>query len=439
MEKFSFEGKCDLSFAILSDLHMTHRGEGLQKLHQHFALYAKAVPALDLHVFAGDIVYQHDLSGGGSYDKVESTPYEYLRIVREKYAKDIPLVYAIGNHEYPQHNWEDDISRRSREMFTSYGYPLCDHQVVKGYHFITIPIQNYHEAVLPEDEAWAEHEIRCALRASGDLPVFVVYHVPIDGTVCGAHARRFSDKFRAFLLSSRRIINICGHLHTAVEQPTTIWQRRGGATVFHAPMSATGFVNARGCDNAHLYGSSLYNSRSVFVEVTGRRVLLHKIDNITEREIGEPWVVDLDGEQFYTDARKTRAKKPAFAEGVTVEAVRQTAGGVFFKFPKALCEETAGNDDSAVPNYRFAFFKKGEKTPVKTVTWHSDYVESYPGTHFEDTVIVTLTPGAYSVTITPISFFGKEGRPIRVKLKMGEAIPVPHNPVYQGWEAYPFI
>ena len=57
MAKFSFDGKCDLSFALLSDLHMTHRGEGLQKLHQHFALYNKAVPSLDLHVFSGDIVY----------------------------------------------------------------------------------------------------------------------------------------------------------------------------------------------------------------------------------------------------------------------------------------------------------------------------------------------------------------------------------------------
>ena len=439
MAKLKIDENCDLSFALLSDLHMTHRGEGLQKLHQHFALYAKAVPTLDLHVFSGDIVYQHDLSGGGSYDKVDSSPYEYLRIVREKYAKDIPLVYAIGNHEYPQHNSEEEISRRSREVFTAYGYPLRDHQVIKGYHFITIPIQSFKEEVLPEDEAWAEKEIRRALRASGNLPVFVVYHVPIDGTVTGAKARRFSDKFRAFLLSSRRIINISGHLHTALEQPTTIWQRTGGATVFHAPMSATGFVSADGCDNRMLYGTSLYNSRSILVEVTGRRILFHKIDNITECEIGKPWVVDLDGKQYYTDARKTKAKKPAFFAGAEVETVRQTAGGVFFKFPKALCEETEGNDDTAVPNYRFAFIKKGEKTPAKTVTWHSDYVESHPGTHFEDTVTVSLDPGAYTVVITPISFFGKEGRPIRTKLKMGDAIPVPYNPVYQGWDAYPFI
>ena len=92
-----------------------------------------------------------------------------------------------------------------------------------------------------------------------------------------------------------------------------------------------------------------------------------------------------------------------------------------------------------MPNYRFAFIKKGEKTPVKTVTWHSDYVESYPGTHFEDTVLIKLDAGAYTVKIYPVSFFGKVGKPISVKFKMGEAIPVPYNSVYQGWDAYPII
>ena len=439
MSNFEFHGDADLSFAVLSDLHMTHRGEGLQKLHQHMALYAKAVPALDAHVFAGDIVYQHDLSGGGSYDKAETSPYEYLQIVRDKYAKDIPLIYAIGNHEFPQHNWEDEISRKCREVFTSYGYPLRDHKVVKGYHFITVPIQNYHQDVLVEDEEWAMTEIRRALRASGDLPVFVVYHVPIGDTVVGAKGHYFTEKFRNFLLSSRRIINICGHLHKSVELPTTIWQRAGGATVFHAPMSAVGFVSTSGCDNARLMDTSLYSSRSVFVEVKGRRILFHKINNITECEIGKPWVVDLDDKQFYTDARYRKAKRPAFAADTTVESVRQTAGGVFFKFAKASCEETEGNDDSVVPNYRFEFIKKGEKTPAKTVTWHSDYVESHPGTHFEDTVLVTLEKGEYSVKIYPVSFFGKVGTPIRTKIKLDDPIPMPYNPVMHNWDAYAFI
>ena len=60
------EKKADLSFGVLSDLHMTHRGEGLQKLSQYMALFSKITPAIDAHVFTGDIVDQIDLSGGGT-------------------------------------------------------------------------------------------------------------------------------------------------------------------------------------------------------------------------------------------------------------------------------------------------------------------------------------------------------------------------------------
>ena len=438
MSDLSFDLDADLSFAILSDLHMTHRGEGLQKLYQHLSLYARVTPRIDAHVFSGDIVYQHDLSGGGSYDKIESAPYEYLRMARERYASDIPVIYAIGNHEYPQHNAGEAISREAREVFTSYGYPLRDHKVIKGYHFVTVPIYGYDRRVPEEEERWAMTEIRRALRASGDLPVFVVYHVPIRGTVLGAEEPQFTEKFQRFLLSSRRIINLCGHLHKPAENPRTIWQRAGGATVFHAPMSGVGFVTTEPCDNGQLFTSSLYSSRSVFVQVKGRRVLLHKIDNVTEREIGQPWVIDLDGEQYYTDKRYRVAKRPAFAPDARVEA-RQTAGGVFFRFPKALCEETPGNDDSAVPLYRFVFFKKGEKTPVKTVSWHSDYPEAYPGTHFEDTVALTLPAGEYRVKIYPVSFFGKTGAPIGMRIRLGDPIPLPYDPVKRGWQAYPLI
>lgn len=439
MSTLSFDTEADLSFAILSDLHMTHRGEGLQKLYRHLALYADVVPRIDAHVFTGDIVYQHDLSGGGSYDKVESAPYEYLRMALDKYAKDIPVIYTIGNHEFPQHSKGEEISARARDMFTSHGYPLHEHRVIKGYHFITLPIYNYERSVPECEEQWAMTEIRRALRASGDLPVFVVYHVPISGTVLDAKEPQFTERFQRFLLSSRRIINLCGHLHKPIEHPRTIWQKAGGATVFHAPMSGVGFVTTEPCDNADLFASSLYSSRSVLVQVKGKRVLFHKINNITGKTIGEPWIVDLDGEQYYTDKRFRVAKRPAFAPDTVVEAVRQTAGGVFFKFPKATCEKTAGNDDATVPLYRFEFFKKGEKIPVKTVTWHSDYPESYPGTHFEDTVRVCLEAGEYRVRIFPISFFGKVGKPIGVRIKMDAPIPMPYDPVTQGWDAYPFL
>lgn len=409
----------DLAFGVLSDLHMTHRGEGLQKLHQYLDLYSKVEPGIDAHVFAGDIVYQIDVSGGGNCDRVYTEPYEYLRLALDRHAKDLPLVYALGNHEYPQNCTDDALTAKAHKAALDAGFETRGHQVIKGYHFVHISNKNYQNQFTEEDEAWAMTEVRRALRQSGDLPVFVVFHLPIPGMVCHCNAPGHSEKFTKFLLSSRRIITICGHCHTSMVDPDTIAQKAGGGTVIHAPMGAVGNIGL-GKSRAG-YHVGVFHSYSLFFEVKGTQVLIHKIDNLCEREIGKPWIVDVAGEQYYTKRRATIAKKPAFPEGIKAEA-DFLRGMVFFRFPKAYCEETPGNDDREVPYYRFEFFKKGEKTPADTFIWHSDYAGSNQRPLFDTPIPVDLPGGAYRVRITPISFFNKEGKPISAK------VVIPENP-----------
>ena len=407
----------DLTFGVLSDLHMTHRGEGLQKLNQYLALYSRVTPAIDAHVFAGDIVYQIDISGGGTCQEIYSEPYAYLKMAYERYAKDVPLVYAIGNHEYPQNRHDAEINAEARALFEKEVGPLCQHTVLKGYHFITVGIQSWDCEFLEKDEEWAMTEIRRALRDSGDKPVFVVYHTPVNGTVIHSGGSRHSEKFAKFLTGNRRIVNICGHLHTPMQDPRNIWQKAGGATVIHAPMSAVGNMPMTGSSKGGICG--MFYSQSLFFEVTGTKIVIHKIDNLNEKEDGDPFVIDVAGEQYYTKRRFTIAKKPAFPEGATAEA-EYFRGLPHFRFPKAYVEATPGNADSEVPIYRFDFYKKGEKTPAKSVTWHSDAMRSVHRDHFRSPVVVELEGGLYNVKITPISFLGKEGRPISAKLKMPE-------------------
>lgn len=409
----------DLAFGVLSDLHMTHRGEGLQKLSQYLDLYSRVTPAIDAHVFVGDIVYQIDLSGGGTCQTVYEEPYVYLKLALERYAKDVPLIYTLGNHEYPQNRHEPEIMDEARAVYEKAGYKQLDHVVLKGYHFISVGIHNWDREFTPEAEKWAMTEIRRALRASGDLPVFVLCHIPPMNTVAHSGDARHSEEFRKFLLSSKRIVNIVGHTHVAPEDPTTIWQRRGGATVIHAPMAAVGNVGIIGASMP--YESGLFYSRSLFFEVTGTKVIIHKIDNLCEKETGKPWVVDVSpkGEEYYTDSRKRLAKKPAFAKGAKAHAEWRD-GNPYFKFDKAVCPETLGNDDSDVPNYRFEFIRQGEKEPCLSLAWHSDYARSVHRPYFISPVNVkgALEGGLYTVKIYPVSFFGKEGRPISVKLRV---------------------
>lgn len=411
----------DLAFGVLSDLHMTHRGEGLQKLSQYLDLYSRVTPKIDAHVFVGDIVYQIDLSGGGNCETVYEEPYVYLNLALKRYAPDVPLIYTLGNHEYPQNMHDPVLMDEARAAYERAGYKQFYHTTVNGYHFISVGIQNWDREFTPEAEAWATKEIRRALRASGDLPVFVVYHVPPRATVSHSGDGRHSEAFRKFLLSSKRIVNIVGHTHVAPEDPNTIWQRSGGATVIHAPMGAVGNVGLDGCAMGH--ESGLFYSRSLFFEVKGTKITIHKIDNLCEIEQGKPWEVDVspEGKQYFTDNRKRLAKKPAFAKGTKVHAEWRD-GNPYFKFDKAACPETLGNDDSDIPNYRFDFIPAGEKEACLSVTWHSDYARSVHRPYFVSPVHVKngLQSGLYTVKITPISFFGKTGRPISCKLRVPE-------------------
>ncbi len=419
------EKKADLSFGILSDLHMTHRGEGLQKLSQYMALFAKITPAIDAHVLTGDIVYQIDLSGGGTCTTLYHEPYDYLNAAIARYAPKTPVLYANGNHEFPQHNTDPAISEQARQLMKKkIGKPLHYHSVICGYHFIVVDLASYACTFGEKTEKWAMKEIKKALAASQTKPVFVVYHTPIRHTVEGSSGKHHSDEFAEFLLSDRRIINLCGHLHDPVQSPCAIWQKENGGTVFHAPMSAVGYVSVRRSKAGNL--PKIDQSQAAYCEVFGNTLVIHKIDVLAGKEIGEPWVIDTQGEQYYTDARKEKAGIPAFPEGATASA-KEADGGVFFAFPKAYTPALPYNDDSEVPYYRFTFFAKGEKEPCHSFLWHSDFYMTEPAAAFSDVVRVSLPVGEYRVKIQPVSYFGKEGAAITASVKIKNPTEAPYS------------
>ena len=250
-----------------------------------------------------------------------------------------------------------------------------------------------------------------------------MYHPPIYHTVEGAEGNHHSEKFAAFLLSNRRIINICGHLHTPMQSPLTIWQKKNGATVIHAPMAAVGYVVVPGSAARHL--PRIDQSQALYFEVFGSRVLIHKIDVLEGKEVGEPWEIDTTGALHYTDKRKSLSAKPAFPKGAKAK-VRAAEGGVLVSFPKAYNPKTPFNDDSEVPYYRFAFTRKGETEECASLTWHSDFYMTTPRDAFEDTVRISLEKGDYRVKITPVSHFGKTGRSISATFSVTEKTALPY-------------
>lgn len=401
-----------IRFAVLSDLHMTHGGYGMPELVRYLSLFSGNGPKVDAHLFAGDIVYQIDLPGGGVCDTLYPEVYDYLRLNYERYAADIPLLYTIGNHEYPQHCKDEALLSEARELFcTKTARPLNVHTVLNGYHFIVAGIRSFYCDFTRETEEWAIKEIRHALKASGNLPVFVLFHPAIPGTVANSTDAAHSERFKKFLLSDRRIINICGHLHLPANSPLSLYQRKGGGTVIHSPMSGVGNVDGMGSDcPSWAPGRGSYAAH--YYEVDGGHISVHTYSLVDGAEHGEPWIIDVNGEQYYTESRFRRAKRPHFLPGAKAKATA-VADGIHFSFPLAVCEPLPGNHDSIVPCYRLSFFRKGEKEPCKTVTCHSDFFLCNPPEAFDKTVAVSLEKGDYHVKISPVSFFGKTGAPLR--------------------------
>lgn len=406
-----------ISFSVLSDLHMTHGGYGMPELNRYLSLFSGDGPKVDAHLFAGDITYQIDIPGGGVCNTLYPEVYDYLKTCYERYAKDVPLLYAIGNHEYPQHCKDEALLSGARKLFTEkMNRPMNVHTTLHGYHFIVVGINSFYCDFTEETENWAIKEIRAALKEAGELPVFVLYHPAIPGTVEGSTEPAHSERFKKFLLSDRRIINICGHLHLPAPSPLSLYQKKGGATVIHSPMGGVGCVSGGKSDYPRMIpGGRTYAAH--YYEVTGTRILIHTYHLTDGKEHGEPWVIDVAGEQYYTDSRFRKAKRPHFAPGAKAKATA-VQNGVQCTFPLATCEPIPGNHDSIVPYYRFSFIRKGETEPCKILTWHSDYFLCNPPEVFDKTVEVTLEKGDYRVKIEPVSFFGKVGAPLRTSFSV---------------------
>lgn len=406
-----------IRFGVLSDLHMMHSGGGMGELVNYLTMCANMQPKLDAHVFAGDIIYQLHGWDGKPCDELFPEIYDYLKLSYDRYAKDIPLVYALGNHEYPQGCTKAEVLEEAPKLYEEkMACTRCSHTVINGYHFVVIPVcstMKYDK----QDEEWAMKEMRKALRQSSPLPVFFVSHVPMQHTAAASQDISCSEEFRSFVLSHRRIIHICGHEHWPALHPKTLYQRTGGATVVHSPMSGVGLIEA---EKGVPYSNQPHGAGSWaahIYEVEGSVVKIHTYFLDDMQCHGEPWVIDVGGAQYYTEGRARKAKRPAFAPGAkaTAEVVE---GGVRVCCPLASCEPLPHNNDAVVPHYELSFFRKGEKQPFYTITRCGGYYLCRAPKSFDRVINLPLEKGEYRVTIKPVSFFDKVGTPISAHFRV---------------------
>ena len=202
------ENALRLSFATLSDIHLTDEGVARQ------TMLSQGFRDLDGKVDA--IVVVGDMTNHG-----ERTQYQKFYDCVNKSIKASKFIPVAGNHDTRTENLrEEDPTYEFIRAYNEYsGKNLTKPyftEEVKGYTFIVLFTENLSD----EQISWFDSEMEKA--AKKDKPIFVMCHWPING-VCGQMEidpgmgmGEQSDKVQAILEKYKNVFYFCGHVHAGL-------------------------------------------------------------------------------------------------------------------------------------------------------------------------------------------------------------------------------
>ncbi len=401
----------DFRISVLSDVHITHYGDGVGQFENALKFHTESLPKSDLYLFTGDIIYQLDNGSDPVCHKVYESNYDIMLELVNRYIPDIPKIYVVGNHEFPQNNTDPELTEKSLEVWQrKTGQPIMEHVILNDYHFIKAPILSWAMESSPEQERWLKNEIEIAL-SDGDNPVFLLTHTALHNTIgCSRTSPgSFSEDFREFLTKHPRIIHISGHMHNHVLDEKSIYQE--GFTSLSAPVCAVGYICMGGCNylNPPVFGFS----QSLYLEVTGRNVTVHKVDLVSGKIVGDPWVIDIDetekGVFRYGKDRCDTARRPAFSPDASAVA-SCTDGTVSVTVSQKMA-------DSTLSFYYIIELENERGEIVLSQTEHSDFYNLSIDMPRADALTFTLSEavpsGTYTVRVYAANaFFAHNNRPV---------------------------
>ena len=390
-----------LRFGVISDVHVTHFGEGFDSFRRALSVMGKYAP--ELLVFPGDTVYMLDGPGIPVCEKVYSENYDMVQDAIREALPGVPAFFCMGNHEFPQGNPTPELTAASREMYErKSGQTMCCHRVYGGYHFITAPVISWNMEDSPENEAYLMAEIDKALADDGEKPVFVVTHSAVHDTSfsIAGHEEHFSDNFRSFLTARPRVVYISGHFHTPVQDEGNIWQ--GGFTAVNCPVTGVGYIVNYHCedDSFPTFGVS----QGYLFDVSDGHVKITRLDFVTGREICAPWEFDAGKNEPYAEPRRERSETRSFAPG-SVLTVKAEGDALLFTVPQRFTEG----------RYTVQFFDLAAEDILTGKTFTRRVPAEYWLTDMPETVLRRmpgLPAGKYRVSVRPVGSFGNVGAPL---------------------------
>lgn len=417
----------DLRVAVIADTHVTASSNGAAFRNVVEALKTVCGDQLDAVAMNGDIVLQSSKTANytAHYDTVYSILNAYgIGQQAEGLENNVPVIYAMGNHEFPQNNNDRTTCDESIAIFNEKtGQQLNHHAEYNGYHFIASGGTTYNlcdntsnvSGTLNTDEEWIMAEVDKALAADATKPVFLMLHHPINGTAGNYSDKRYTSEFINFLAERPRVIQLTAHMHLAAQLPKTMWQ--SGYTAYQVPAGD---------------GSGL--KQASFIEISGSEVKIYKIDITKKEYIGDPWVIDTSkgAEGFlYTAAARENTNAPTYSDTAELKVSDITKYVATLTYPHGKCEQTGVQQDGYVQSHRIVLKNKESgivvkeqtvATPYKTFTDYSavdeatEYTLEYTGLSAGETYVVEVyARSPFGVESEPLTTeFTTEGQALKI-------------------------
>ncbi len=437
-----------LRFAITSDVHVRTDGayDSLKRLEGFYeALYAytesRPYDRLDGIFFAGD--YTHD--GGADNGTIGTSIvngnamklfFEYVNAN----TKDETLMRAVlGNHEfyYTKYNdgtnsdirYSDTSVKNTNKNHSSYsGTGAVDyHDVIGGFHFIGLSMDMYKNPVFYSDAKlnWLQEQLAIAAAddPTGTKPIFVYEHVGASGMSNGG-----DKNLGAILEKYPQVVNFNGHSHTALSDPRTITMggfisiNTGSLANLGVSHAAKGTVSATDHLGSWTTGADIEESvrngylfQVIEVDADNKvRLVIYDYDAQTVVKVVNLGNVGDTSTYRSNSVRKGDSVAPAFASGAAITPVVISSTSALLKIPQA----TANVDEaweSVVSGYTVKVTTGGSEITLADANKYRLSCAHLGGDMpaYILAPIPGLTAGqTYTVTVTPINYWGKEGTPL---------------------------
>jgi len=326
-----------LRFAACSDVHFdqSHNERSAERVR-----FAKVMDVMNAYSASQPYSRFDALAVAGDFSNhgfiTEIGPFRQL--LDEHLKPETKRVLCMGNHEF----WGG-----SRELWEqTFEMPSNHHQVINGFHFITISPEKgtcgENDYVYALD--WFKKELAAACAEDPKRPVFVIQHYHVHSTVWGswnlpgAFPAGVHD-LKETIEQYSQVVHISGHSHVPSIDPRTVWQ--GNFTAFGTgSMSYYGLYYYDAVNDYHQEMIQRNQAGTFLIFEVYRdftiRVRLYDVlsDSFHDREylVTEPSNIQ---NYVYTNKRLELAKEPFWPAEKSAKVLETTDSGATLEFTQA--------------------------------------------------------------------------------------------------------